>query len=117
MTMRQVAKQHEIQYSRLCQICRGDVGSISSDAIVDVLGAFGYRITGIVGSGEGTEIVLSLDKPDKVLPEIEVPAFLDPDFREAFGISAEFNPDEMNSNDLVDNPDSFYGDEVDHNDE
>lgn len=62
MTMRQVANQHGIQYSRLCQMCRGDVGRISSDAIVDVLGSFGYRITGIVGSDEGTEIVLSLDK-------------------------------------------------------
>lgn len=62
LTMRQVAKEHGIQYSRLCQICRGDVGSISSDAIVDVLGAFGYQITWIVGSGEGTEIVLSLDR-------------------------------------------------------
>lgn len=74
MTMRQIALRHHIQYSRLCQICRGDVGSISSDAIVDVLGAFGYRITGIVGSGEGTEIVLSLDKAEKVFPEIEKPS-------------------------------------------
>lgn len=63
-----------VQYSRLSQILRGDVAKISSDALVNVLGGFGYRLTGITGSGDGTEIVLSLDKADgKVLPEIESP--------------------------------------------
>ena len=45
LTMRQASKEHGIQYSRLCQMCRDDVGSISSDAIVDVLGKFGYKVT------------------------------------------------------------------------
>ena len=62
-----------VQYSRLSQILRGDVAKISSDALVNVLGGFGYRLTGITGSGNGTEIVLSLDKAEKVLPEIEKP--------------------------------------------
>lgn len=63
-----------VQYSRLSQILRGDVAKISSDALVNILGGFGYRLTGINGSGSGTEIVLSLDKADsQVLPEIEKP--------------------------------------------
>lgn len=63
-----------VQYSRLSQILRGDVAKISSDALVNVLGGFGYRLTGITGSGDGTEIVLSLDKAEgQVLPEIEKP--------------------------------------------
>lgn len=63
-----------VQYSRLSQILRGDVAKISSDALVNVLGGFGYRLTGITGSWNGTEIVLSLDKSEsKVLPEIENP--------------------------------------------
>lgn len=63
-----------VQYSRLSQILRGDVAKISSDALVNVLGGFGYRLTGINGSGDGTEIVLSLDKAEgQVLPEIEKP--------------------------------------------
>ncbi|MDT9693943.1 hypothetical protein Q5762_37595, partial [Streptomyces sp. P9(2023)] len=41
---------------------------------MNVLGGFGYRLTGITGSGNGTEIVLSLDKAEgQVLPEIEAP--------------------------------------------
>lgn len=64
-----------VQYSRLSQILRGDVAKISSDALVNVLGGFGYRLTGITGSGNGTEIVLSLDKAEgQVLPEIEKPS-------------------------------------------
>ncbi len=63
-----------VQYSRLSQILRGDVAKISSDALVNVLGGFGYRLTGITGSGNGTEIVLSLDKAEgQVLREIEKP--------------------------------------------
>lgn len=63
-----------VQYSRLSQILRGDVAKISSDALVNVLGGFGYRLTGITGSGNGTEIVLSLDKAEgQVLPEIDKP--------------------------------------------
>lgn len=63
-----------VQYSRLSQILRGDVEKISSDALVNILGGFGYRLTGINGSGNGTEIVLSLDKAEgQVLPEIEKP--------------------------------------------
>lgn len=67
-----------VQYSRLSQILRGDVAKISSDALVNVLGGFGYRLTGITGSGNGTEIVLSLDKAEgQVLPEIERPSHLE----------------------------------------
>ena len=63
-----------VQYRRLSQILRGDVAKISSDALVNVLGGFGYRLTGITGLGNGTEIVLSLDKAEgQVLPEIEKP--------------------------------------------
>lgn len=61
-----------VQYSRLSTILRGDVSKVSADALVNILGGFGYRVTGIVGSGDGTEIVLSLDKAEgQVLPEIE----------------------------------------------
>lgn len=64
-----------VQYSRLSTILRGDVSKVSADALVNVLGGFGYRVTGITGSGDGTEIVLSLDKAEgQVLPEIEAPA-------------------------------------------
>lgn len=63
-----------VQYSRLSTILRGDVSKVSADALVNILGGFGYRVTGIVGSGDGTEIVLSLDKAEgQVLPEIEAP--------------------------------------------
>lgn len=63
----------DVQLSRFYQVLRGEVGKISSDALVNMLGNFGYRLTGINGSGEGTEIVLSLDKAEKVLPEIDKP--------------------------------------------
>ncbi len=62
LTHKQAAIEANVQYSRLCQVMRGEVSKISSDALVNMLGEFGYRLTGIVGSGEGTEIVLSLDK-------------------------------------------------------
>ena len=64
LTHRQASEQSKVQYSRLCQVMRGEVGKISSDALVNMLGEFGYRLTGIVGSGEGTEIVLSMDKAE-----------------------------------------------------
>ncbi len=62
-----------MQLSRFYQVLRGDVEKISSDGLVNILGGFGYRLTGINGSGNGTEIVLSIDKAEKVLPEIEKP--------------------------------------------
>lgn len=62
LTHRQASEQSKVQYSRLCQVLRGEVSKISSDALINMLGEFGYRLTGIVGSGDGTEIVLSLDK-------------------------------------------------------
>lgn len=67
------AELADVQLSRFYQVLRGEVGKISSDALVNMLGNFGYRLTGINGSGDGTEIVLSLDKAEKVLPEIESP--------------------------------------------
>lgn len=65
LTYRQASEQSKVQYSRMCQVMRGEVSKISSDALVNMLGEFGYRLTGIVGSGEGTEIVLSLDKAEQ----------------------------------------------------
>lgn len=73
LTAKDAAAKSGVQLSRLYQVLRGDVEKISSDALVNILGGFGYRLTGINGSGNGTEIVLSLDKAEKVLPEIEKP--------------------------------------------
>ena len=63
----------DVQLSRFYQVMRGEVGKISSDALVNMLGNFGYRLTGIVGSGNGSEIVLSLDANEAVLPDVEKP--------------------------------------------
>ena len=71
LTAKDAARIADVQISRFYQVLRGDVSKISSDAIVNMLGEFGYRLTGIVGSDEGTEIVLSLDKAKEVLPEID----------------------------------------------
>jgi len=74
LTAKDAATKSGVQLSRLYQVLRGDVEKISSDALVNILGGFGYRLTGINGSGNGTEIVLSLDKTEgHVLPEIEKP--------------------------------------------
>lgn len=74
LTAKDAAAKSGVQLSRLYQVLRGDVEKISSDALVNILGGFGYRMTGINGSGNGTEIVLSLDKAEsQVLPEIEKP--------------------------------------------
>lgn len=74
MKAKDAAEAVGVQYSRLSTILRGDVSKVSSDALVNVLGGFGYRLTGITGSGNGTEIVLSLDKAEgQVLQEIEAP--------------------------------------------
>lgn len=76
LTAKDAAAKSGVQLSRLYQVLRGDVEKISSDALVNILGGFGYRLTGINGSGSGTEIVLSLDKAEsQVLPEIEKPGF------------------------------------------
>lgn len=64
-SIRTAAFNSGVQYSRMCQVMRGEVSKISSDALINMLGEFGYRLTGIVGSGEGTEIVLSLDKAEQ----------------------------------------------------
>lgn len=74
LNAKDAAAKSGVQLSRLYQVLRGDVEKISSDALVNILGGFGYRLTGINGSGNGTEIVLSLDKAEgQVLPEIEAP--------------------------------------------
>jgi len=65
----------DVQLSRFYQVMRGEVSKISSDALVNMLGNFGYRLTAANGSGNGTEIVISLESADKVLPEIEKPDF------------------------------------------
>ena len=76
LNAKDAAAKSGVQLSRLYQVLRGDVEKISSDALVNILGGFGYRLTGINGSGNGTEIVLSLDKSEsQVLPEIEKPDF------------------------------------------
>lgn len=49
-----------IANSRMSQIIRGDVDKISSDALIDILGKFGYRLGTVVGSVAGHEFSLSL---------------------------------------------------------
>lgn len=73
LTAKDAAVTVDVQLSRFYQVLRGEVSKISSDALVNMLGGLGYRLTAINGSGDGTEIVLSLDKADKVPPEIEAP--------------------------------------------
>lgn len=73
LTAKDAAVTVDVQLSRFYQVLRGEVSKISSDALVNMLGGLGYRLTAINGSGDGTEIVLSLDKAEKVLPEIEKP--------------------------------------------
>lgn len=73
LTAKDAAAAVDVQLSRFYQVLRGEVSKISSDALVNMLGGLGYRLTAINGSGDGTEIVLSLDKVGKVLPEIERP--------------------------------------------
>lgn len=73
LTAKDAAAAVDVQLSRFYQVLRGEVSKISSDALVNMLGGLGYRLTAINGSGDGTEIVLSLDKAEKVLPEIEKP--------------------------------------------
>lgn len=73
LTAKDAATTVDVQLSRFYQVLRGEVSKISSDALVNMLGGLGYRLTAINGSGDGTEIVLSLDKAGKVLPEIEDP--------------------------------------------
>lgn len=75
MTAKDAAAAVDVQLSRFYQVLRGEVSKISSDALVNMLGGLGYRLTAINGSGDGTEIVLSLDKAEKVLLEIDKPDF------------------------------------------
>ena len=75
LTAKDAAATVDVQLSRFYQVLRGEVSKISSDALVNMPGGLGYRLTSINGSGDGTEIVLSLDKAEKVLPEIEKPDF------------------------------------------
>lgn len=73
LTNKDAAEKADVAYGRMCNILSGKLEHISADALVNVLGNFGYRLTGINGSDSGTEIVISLDSADKVLPEIEKP--------------------------------------------
>lgn len=45
--------------SRMSQIIRGEVDKISSDALIDVLAKFGYRLATVVGSVAGHEFALT----------------------------------------------------------
>ena len=47
-----------IANSRMSQILRGDVDKISSDALVDIAGSLGYRLTSVIGSNDGHEFTL-----------------------------------------------------------
>lgn len=85
LTAKDAAAAVDVQLSRFYQVLRGEVSKISSDALVNMLGGLGYRLTAINGSGDGTEIVLSMDKAEKVLPEIEKPF----DYVEVHGGQAE----------------------------
>lgn len=73
LTNKDAAEKADVAYGRMCNILSGKLEHISADALVNVLGNFGYRLTGINGSENGTEIVISLDSAEKVLPEIEKP--------------------------------------------
>ena len=42
----------------MSQILRGDVEKISSDALVDIAGSLGYRLTSVIGSNDGHEFAL-----------------------------------------------------------
>lgn len=42
--LKETSEKYGIQYSRLSQICRGDVKSVSSDFLVDTLAALGYAV-------------------------------------------------------------------------
>lgn len=44
--------------SRMSQIIRGEVDKISSDALIDVLAKFGYRLSTVIGSTDGHEFTL-----------------------------------------------------------
>ena len=48
-----------IANSRMSQIIRGDVEKISSDALIDILGKFGYRLGTVVGSVAGHEFAFT----------------------------------------------------------
>lgn len=91
MTAKDAAAAVDVQLSRFYQVLRGEVSKISSDALVNMLGGLGYRLTAINGSGDGTEIVLSLDKAEgQVLPEIEKPDFPKNEVEEAKPFPVEF---------------------------
>jgi len=79
------AEKAGVNLSRFYQVIAGNVKSVSSDALVNMLGEFGYTV---VVSG-GDEIVLTLDKAEKALPEIQKPvAIIEPDQN-----NADFGPD------------------------
>ena len=84
------AELADVQLSRFYQVMRGEVSKISSDALVNMLGNFGYRLTATNGSGNSTEIVLSLDKSEgQVLPEIEKPVLVVKSDEPEIGYSAD----------------------------
>lgn len=98
-----------IANSRMSQILRGDVEKISSDALVDIAGSLGYRLTSVIGSNDGHEFALKVVEQQFVDdPGLKV-------YEKAALASAPsdvdgFNPEQMTANDLADNPDSFYED-------
>lgn len=53
MSVKDSAAKAGIQQSRLYQIIRGDVEKVSSDALANVLGAFGYQFSYVIGDEGG----------------------------------------------------------------
>lgn len=102
-----------IANSRMSQIIRGDVDKISSDAMIEILGKFGYRFSSVIGSVDGHEFMLTLSEKGEGLPEIEVPVnpveVLRPiveGYAEAVGLEVD--------NDAIDEAAAYAEQEVDH---
>lgn len=96
LTNKDAAEKGDVAYGRMCNILSGKLEHISADALVNVLGNFGYRLTGINGSDSGTEIVIGLDSAEKVLPEIEKPVGMQLPYRQVIASSdngPDFDPD------------------------
>ena len=71
LSAKQAAEAADVQLSRMYLVLRGDVTKVSSDALVNMLGGFGYRL-----NVEDGAITLYLGGADKVLPEIGPPAVI-----------------------------------------
>lgn len=103
-TNKDAAEKGDVVYGRMCNILSGKIEHISVDALVNVLGAYGYQLT-VNSSDNSVEIVLILDSAGKVLPEIERPESLTTEDRKVIDFTcpveiidpaqnnADFDPD------------------------